>query len=214
MKVIDRNCYIPHFYSFYLINTMVYQLLSSKMRSRNNVDVNRCGNCQSDEYEYDTLSSPLNQSSTQSISISSSIDNEEKGIGINAIASPKNTPTNNKNNNCTNDQYSNNKDDCEKMKIPRIHHLSTSIMCATCLIINSVLSFFIVEKKRIWTQGHVLPLKCDLAELGFLISMFFSITGSVLACTTTDWIWFLPGCITMFLSSTVYLSVEEGCEGY
>ena len=190
---------------------MVYELLSSKMRSRHNIEDNTCGSCRSDEYEHDTsLSSPLNQSLIPSILISSSIDNEEKGMSVNiATSTLKDT-----HNNSTNNQYNNSKDNDERLKIPRIHYLSTSLMCATCLIINSFLSFFIVEKKRIWTQGHVLPFRCDLAELGFLISMFFSITGSALACTTTDWVWFLPGCITMFLSSIVYLSVEEGCEGH
>ncbi len=102
----------------------------------------------------------------------------------------------------------------DQTKGTRFTVLTTSILCAFCLLTNSMLSFFLVEKKRLWTQGHVLSPRCDLAELGFLLSFFFSISGSFLACTTTDWIWFIPSCVTLALSSLLYLSVDEGCEDY
>lgn len=97
------------------------------------------------------------------------------------------------------------KEERRNCNIGRIQFFVTAIMCAICMIINATLSFFLVEKKRLWTQGHVLPLLCDIAEFGYLIAIFTSISGSILACVKEDWIWFLPGCISLLVSTLIYV---------
>ena len=97
-------------------------------------------------------------------------------------------------------------------KVKRWEFIATSMMCATCMLINSSLSFFLVEKERLWTQGHELSLKCEIAEFGFLLSGFLSISGTYLACSNEDWLWFVPGSVTLFISSLIYLSVDTSCE--
>lgn len=81
--------------------------------------------------------------------------------------------------------------------------------CGLCMVMNSALSFFIVEKRRVWTHGHVLPMICDVAEFGFLIATFSSFTGSILASAKQEWTWFLPGCISLFISTIIYLIAQR-----
>eukprot|EP00551_Chaetoceros_affinis_P016283 CAMPEP_0203703656 /NCGR_PEP_ID=MMETSP0091-20130426/43947_1 /ASSEMBLY_ACC=CAM_ASM_001089 /TAXON_ID=426623 /ORGANISM="Chaetoceros affinis, Strain CCMP159" /LENGTH=179 /DNA_ID=CAMNT_0050578405 /DNA_START=30 /DNA_END=566 /DNA_ORIENTATION=+ len=61
------------------------------------------------------------------------------------------------------------------------------LACGLCMVMNATLSFFIVEKRRLWTVGHALPMICDVAEFGFLVSVFLSFTGSIMANYNRDW---------------------------
>lgn len=84
-------------------------------------------------------------------------------------------------------------------------------MCGLCLLINSCMSFFFVEKKRIWTYGHVLPVGIEMAELGFLISIFLSLWGSILSIVTEDWSWYIPSASVLAMSSGIFILSNRDC---
>ncbi len=168
------------------------------MRSRNIPD-GKISCCSHGSCDDSTISNTSQTTSTSSVSISSSADLGEEFRIIQ------------KGSNITTDSARCDSDD-GPLKIPCFQMMSTSLLCAMCLILNSALSFFVVEKKRLWTQGHVLPPRCDMAELGFLISFFLSTSGSFMAVTTTDWLWFTPGCFSLFVSSLIYLSEVGDCD--
>lgn len=90
----------------------------------------------------------------------------------------------------------------------------TSVLCTICMIINTSMAVILVEKRRIWSNGHVLPLWCDIAEIGYIVSFFLSVSGSFLAFVTKDWFWFIPGSLVLTFSTLLYLIMQSttGCE--
>jgi hypothetical protein len=137
---------------------------------------------------------------------------DEECIMQKCLLKPNDDDDEDKNDNYDDDEDKNdNYDDDEHFRIRQPEFLSSIVLCATCTLINAVLCFFTVEKKRMWINGHILPIKDDLAEFGYLISFFLSFSGSILALAGDDFFWLFPGTLALLISNLIYAHAGTKC---
>lgn len=88
---------------------------------------------------------------------------------------------------------------------------SSNLFFIVCLIANAFLSLFIIEKKRLWTKRHALPVQCDITECAMLCSLFLTFSGSILVCLTKDKVYIIPGMVAMLVGLILVFVFMDQC---